>query len=281
MPSRFVVPSRASPGPARCQRPRRPHLDAWTGTPRIRRQSPAAVAPAATDASRSSARPRSDRGSPRRAPAPGDGDCGGAAAAPPEHNPPTANRLRSRKIARAKAYNRNNARRPSRAVSPSATRPLLRTGEAAAIAACHEATIRRAVRAWHAPGRPARPHGHLRVRADELERWLRPAQPEGRLRLRATLPGPSSRTRERRPAPEREELHHGSGSTRRCGAASRSSSGHGLRFARFGQVTHDDGHRFRLARGEIVDANSQPVDAWYVDEFGHRAVPRGLPGGPR
>ena len=57
-------------------------------------------------------RQRWPRSSSRRAPAPEEGDCtGAAAAARPEHNAQTARRPRTRKIARAKACNRNNARR--------------------------------------------------------------------------------------------------------------------------------------------------------------------------
>ena len=54
-----------------------------------------------------------------------------------------------------------------------------------------------------------------------------------------------------------------------------------LTFARFGQVTHDDGRRFRLARGEIVDAQFAGWDAWYIDPFGHARFLERLPGGPR
>ena len=53
-----------------------------------------------------------------------------------------------------------------------------------------------------------------------------------------------------------------------------------LTFARFGQVAADDGRRFRLAHGEIVDAQFAGWDAWFIDPFGHARFLERLPGGP-
>jgi excisionase family DNA binding protein len=59
--------------------------------------------------------------------------------------------------------------------SVSGRRPLL-TGAAARLAACHEATIRRAVRAGDLPAVQLGPRGHLRIPVVELERWLKPVR---------------------------------------------------------------------------------------------------------
>ena len=67
----------------------------------------------------------------------------------------------------------------SRVLPPAAgRRSLLTTGAAARLAACHEATIRRAVKAGDLPAVRLGEHGNLRIPVDALERWLRPAQPE-------------------------------------------------------------------------------------------------------
>ena len=80
---------------------------------------------------------------------------------------------------------------------------------------------------------------------------------------------------------DREELHQ----RQRLNEAMRSGKPElerpRLTFARFGQVTHDDGRRFRLARGEIVDAQFAGWDAWFIDPFGHARFLERLPGGPR
>ena len=83
----------------------------------------------------------------------------------------------------------------SRSVPPLTTRRLLRTGEAVVLARCHEATIRRAVRDGALQAVRLGGTGNLRIREDELERWLQPVQPcdaAGRARIRASS-GPDRR----------------------------------------------------------------------------------------
>jgi excisionase family DNA binding protein len=49
---------------------------------------------------------------------------------------------------------------------------------AAALAACHPLTIRRAIQAGALEAVRLGEHGDFRIPADALDRWLRPAHPE-------------------------------------------------------------------------------------------------------
>ena len=103
----------------------------------------------------------------------------GEAAAPLEHKPPSAIGLWvDAKTLGAKRTICNMQDGRARVASPAGRRPLLSTGAAARLAACHEATIRRAVRSGDLPAVRLGQRGNLRIAADELERWLRPALTE-------------------------------------------------------------------------------------------------------
>ena len=59
-----------------------------------------------------------------------------------------------------------------------ARRSPLSTGEAAALVGCHPTTVLRAIQECELQAFRLGPNGDHRIRADELERWLRPTNPE-------------------------------------------------------------------------------------------------------
>ena len=122
--------------------------------------------------------PRCEPPSPHRAPAPGDGTSAATAAAPPEHKRRPANRLPNAQNRPVQSVYICNMQDGSAGVVPptAGQRPLLTTRAAARLAACHEANLRRAVRAGNLPAVRLGKRGNLRIPVDELERWLRPAR---------------------------------------------------------------------------------------------------------
>lgn len=57
-------------------------------------------------------------------------------------------------------------------------RPLISTGVAAGVAACHRSTIVRAIGRGELPALRLGRNGDYRIRAEALEEWLRPTDPE-------------------------------------------------------------------------------------------------------